>query len=57
MAEILDGAASAGTPVTLATTTPQLRPQALEPQAAADAASRVPRHLRPAPSTRTATGC
>ena len=34
MAEIFGGAASAGAPVTLATTTPQLRPQSLEPQAA-----------------------
>jgi hypothetical protein len=41
MAEILEGAASAGATVTLATTTPQLRPQALEPQAAADAAARA----------------
>ena len=41
MAEILDGAASAGAPVTLATTTPQLRPQPLEPQAAGDAATRA----------------
>jgi hypothetical protein len=41
MAEILDGAAAAGAPVTLATTTPQLRPQSLEPQAAADAATRA----------------
>jgi hypothetical protein len=41
MAEILDGAASAGAPVTLATTTPELRPPSLEPQAAGDAASRA----------------
>jgi hypothetical protein len=41
MDEILDEAASAGAPVTLATTTPQLRPQALEPQAAADAQARA----------------
>ena len=41
MAEILDGAASAGAPVTLATTTPELRPASLEPQAAGDAASRA----------------
>jgi hypothetical protein len=41
MDEILTGAASAGAPVTLATTTPQLRPQALEPQAAADVATRA----------------
>jgi hypothetical protein len=51
MAEILDGAASAGATVTLATTTPQLRPQALEPQAAADAATRAagPRAARHGP--------
>ncbi|MCA3573839.1 MAG: BatA domain-containing protein, partial [Aestuariivirga sp.] len=51
MDEILDGAAAAGAPVTLATTTPQLRPQSLEPQAAADAATRaqalVPRAIDP----------
>ena len=51
MTEILDGAASAGTPVTLATSTPQLRPQPLEPQSAADAATRagalVPRAIDP----------
>lgn len=41
MAEILNGAASAGATVTLATSTPELRPQALEPQAAADAATRA----------------
>jgi hypothetical protein len=41
MAEILDAAATAGAPVTLATTTPQLRPQSLEPQAAGDAAGRA----------------
>ena len=41
MDEILNDAASAGAPVTLATTTPQLRPQALEPQAAGDVATRV----------------
>jgi hypothetical protein len=41
MDEILDEAASAGAPVTLATTTPQLRPQSLEPQAAADAQARA----------------
>ena len=41
MAEILDAAAAAGATVTLATTTPQLRSQALEPQAAADAAARA----------------
>jgi hypothetical protein len=41
MTEILDGAASAGATVTLATTTPQLRPQSLEPASAGDAASRA----------------
>ncbi|MFN4142617.1 DUF4159 domain-containing protein [Aestuariivirga sp.] len=41
MTEILDGAAAAGAPVTLATSTPQLRPQPLEPQAAADARTRA----------------
>lgn len=41
MAEILDNAAAAGAPVTLATTTPELRPQALEPKAAAELKSRV----------------
>ena len=49
--EILDGAAAAGSPVTLATTTPQLRPQALEPRAAADirtrAAALEPRAMDP----------
>ncbi len=35
--EILDGATSAGAPVILAATTPRLRPQPLEPLAAADA--------------------
>jgi len=52
MAEILDGAATAGAPVTLATTTPQLRPQALEPKAASDlrarAAAMEPRAMDPA---------
>ena len=51
MAEILDNAASSGTPVTLATSTPQIRPQALEPTAAADskarAATLVPRAFDP----------
>lgn len=51
MAEVLDNAASAGTPVTLATSTPQLRPAALEPAAAADlkarAASLQPRAFDP----------
>lgn len=41
MAEILDNAAAAGAPVTLATTTPELRPQALEPKAAAELKSRA----------------
>jgi hypothetical protein len=41
MAEILDTAASAGTPVSLAASTPQLRPQALEPAAAADLKARA----------------
>ena len=57
MAEILDGAASAGATVTLATTTPQLRPQALEPQAAADAATPRRGPASPAPWTLTAKGC
>ena len=51
MAEILDNAASSGTPVTLATTTPQIRPQALEPAAAAmikgRAAALAPRAFDP----------
>ena len=41
MAEVLDNAAAGGAPVTLATTTPELRPQALEPQAAADVRARA----------------
>ena len=41
MAEILDNAAAAGATVTLATTTPELRPQALEPKAAADVKARA----------------
>ncbi len=41
MAEVLEGAIAAGSPVTLATTTPQLRPQPLEPQAAGDAQARA----------------
>ena len=51
MVEILDNAAAAGAPVTLATTTPQLRPPALEPQAAAElkprAAALAPRAFDP----------
>ena len=51
MAEILDGAAAAGATVTLATTTPQLRPQSLEPQSAAEAKTRaaalLPRAIDP----------
>ena len=51
MAEILDGAASAGAPVTLATSTPALRPQPLEARAAADlkpqAAALQPRAFDP----------
>lgn len=51
MAEILDNAAAAGAPVTLATTTPELRPQALEPKAAAElkprAAAIAPRAFDP----------
>ncbi|MFM8745370.1 MAG: DUF4159 domain-containing protein [Aestuariivirga sp.] len=51
MSEILDAAAVAGAPVTLASTTPTLRPQALEPQAAADvrarAAALAPRAMDP----------
>ena len=41
MAEILDNAAAAGATVTLATTTPELRPQALEPKTAADVKARA----------------
>ncbi|MCX7348414.1 MAG: BatA domain-containing protein [Alphaproteobacteria bacterium] len=41
MAEILDSAASSGTPVTLATSTPELRPQSLEPAAAATLKARA----------------
>lgn len=41
MEEVLDNAVAAGAPVTLATTTPELRPQALEPKAAAEQKSRV----------------
>ena len=51
MAEILDSAASSGTPVTLATSTPELRPQSLEPAAAATlkarAAALQPRAFEP----------
>jgi hypothetical protein len=51
MAEILDDAAAAGAPVTLATTTPELRPQSLEPRAAAEmkprAAALQPRAFDP----------
>ena len=51
MAEILDNAAAAGATVTLATTTPELRPQALEPKAAAElkarAAALAPRAFDP----------
>ena len=51
MAEVLDNAAVGGAPVTLATTTPELRPQALDPKAAADlkprAAALQPRALNP----------
>ena len=51
MAEILDNAATSGTPVTLATTTPQIRPQELEPAAAAAvkgrAAALAPRAFDP----------
>lgn len=51
MAGILDAAALAGAPVTLAATTPTLRPPALEPQAAADvkarAAALAPRAMDP----------
>ena len=41
MGEILDGASAAGSPVTLATTTPELRPQPLEAKAATDVKSRA----------------
>jgi hypothetical protein len=41
LAEILDGAASAGATVTLALSAPQLRPQALVPQSAADLRAQV----------------
>lgn len=51
MGEILDGAAAAGAPVTLATSTPALRPQPLEAQAAAtikpQAAALMPRAFDP----------
>ncbi|MCA3559863.1 MAG: DUF4159 domain-containing protein [Aestuariivirga sp.] len=41
MAEVLDDAAAGGATVTLATSTPELRPQALEPKSAADLQSRA----------------
>ena len=41
LAETLDGAAAAGSPVTLVTSTPELRPQPLEPRAAAELKSRA----------------
>ncbi|MEI7598392.1 MAG: DUF4159 domain-containing protein [Aestuariivirga sp.] len=51
ISEILDNAAAGGAPVTLATSTPELRPQALEPRAAADikprAAALMPRAFDP----------
>ena len=54
MAEILATAASAGAPVTLATSTPELRPAGLEPQAAGEqkprAAALAPRAFDPSSS-------
>jgi hypothetical protein len=51
MTETLDAAALAGAPVTLAPTTPTLRPPALDPQAAADVRERAvalsPRAMQP----------
>lgn len=41
MGEILDGASAAGSPVTLATTTPELRPQPLEAKTASDVKARA----------------
>ena len=41
MGEILDGASAAGSPVTLAATTPELRPQPLEAKAAAEVKTRA----------------
>ncbi len=51
MTEVLDNAAGAGAPVSLALSTPQLRPQSLDPAAAADiktrAAALLPRAIDP----------